>query len=345
MTDAWKSNKGEWSEAYTFLRLLVNPLVSAASYQLEAKPGKYYVAKGVRVNSEAGAITFRPMSEVFRLKPTDEGVSSKEIKNALPKILDAITKGEGAFSVPLVQNIYQRIGLSRFKSASSNKVDIELELPSLGGGQDATLGFSIKSMLGNASTLFNASQVTNLDYLLTLDFTPPEDLVPLKYHELRPHVHSGTVEFVDCAVATFKDNLEFFGSDFPKKLAGLVLTAYLVPGVTKLEESVSIWASDSGDQFAEAKLIFQLKSFLRASALGMKPSEPWSGDLEGYGGYIVVKPDGDLVCLHLENDDDFRSYLFNFTRFDFPKSELFKKSDVVGDKLQFSLNFQIRFIR
>jgi hypothetical protein len=345
MTEAWKSNKGEWSEAYTFLRLLVDPLVSAASYQLEAKPGKYYVAKGVRINSEAGLITFRPMAEVFRATATDEGVSSKEIKAALPKILEAISKGDGAFAIPLVQDLYTRIGLTRFKSASANKVDIELELPSLGGGQDASLGFSIKSMLGKASTLFNASQVTNIDYLLTSDFHPLEDLKTLKYHELRPYVQSGSAEFLDCAASTFKDNLEFFGSDFPKKLAGLVLTAYLVPGVTKLEESVSIWASDSGDQFAEAKLIFQLKSFLRASALGMKPSEPWSGDLEGYGGYIVVKPDGDLVCLHLENDDDFRSYLFNFTRFDFPKSELFKKSEVVGDKLQFSLNFQIRFIR
>ena len=260
-------------------------------------------------------------------------------------ILTEISEGERAFSSPTTQGIYERMGLSKFKAASTQKVDIELELPSLGGGQDATLGFSIKSMLGSPSTLFNASSTTNIRFSIQTDQTPEADLLSLKYHELRPHLQGQTIRYEGFELETFKDNLEFFGSDFPEKLASIVLAAYLGTGTTTLTEAITLWAADNGLQLAESKFAFQMKNFLRSTALGMKPGTPWQGDLEGYGGYIIVKPDGDLACLHLENDDDFKNYLLSHTKLDFPKSSLFSQSTVENGALNFSVNFQIRFLR
>jgi len=345
LTEVWTSNKGEWSEAYTFLRLLVNPLVSAANDDLEAKPGKYYLVKGINVAIDSSEVTVRPMESKYALMDSAKGVTSDEIRSSLPQILNEINSGERAFSIPIAQSIFERMGLNKFKAASSKKVDIELELPSLGGGQDAKLGFSIKSMLGSASTLFNASSTTNIRFSFTPSKVTPQEILGLKYHELRPFLQGEQISLEGFELETFKDNLEFFGSDFPEKLAQIVLTAYLGSGTTTLTEAITLWSADNGGQIAASKLTFQMKNFLRSTALGMRPGSPWQGDLEGYGGYLIVKPDGDLVCLHLENDDDFRSYLLSHTKFDFPKSSLFSRSSIQGSELHFSVNFQIRFIK
>ncbi len=345
MDNIWTSNKGEWSEAYTFLRLLTNPIISAADDFLEMKPGKYYVVKGLTLSTESQTLVVRPMEARYSFNESAKGVTNVEISEALPIILGEIAEGERAFSSPTTQRLFERMGLSKFKAASSQKVDIELELPSLGGGQDAKLGFSIKSMLGSPSTLFNASSTTNIRFSFEPEGLEPSSLVGLKYHELRPHLVEKAIEFRGYELETFKDNLEFFGIDFPEKLASVVLSAYLGSGTRTLTEAITIWAADNGGQLAADKFSFQMKNFLRATALGMRPGSPWTGDLEGYGGYIIVKPNGDLTCLHLENDDDFRNYLLSHTKLDFPKSSLFSPSFVDSDSLNFSVNFQIRFIK
>ena len=345
MSSIWTSNKGEWSEAYTFLRLLTNPIISAADDYLEMKPGKYYVVKGLTLTTDNETFLVRPMESKYCFSETSTGVTNEEISDALPRILNEISEGDRAFSSPTTQNIFERMGLSKFKAASSQKVDIELELPSLGGGQDAKLGFSIKSMLGSPSTLFNASSTTNIRFSFEPEDLDPRSLVELKYHELRRHLINKPIKFEGFELDIFKDNLEFFGIDFPQKLASVVLSAHLGSGTRALSEAITIWAADNGGQLAADKFTFQMKNFLRATALGMRPGTPWKGDLEGYGGYIIVKPTGDLTCLHLENDDDFRSYLLNHTRLDFPKSSLFSASFVEHARLNFSVNFQIRFIK
>ena len=345
MSSIWTSNKGEWSEAYTFLRLLTNPIISAADDYLEMKPGKYYVVKGLTLTTENQTFLVRPMEARYSFSESSSGVSNEEISDSLPKILHEISEGESAFSSPTTQRLFERMGLTKFKAASSQKVDIELELPSLGGGQDAKLGFSIKSMLGSPSTLFNASSTTNIRYSFSPEDLDPSGLVDLKYHELRPYLKDKPITFEGFDLEIFKDNLEFFGIDFPQKLAAVVLSAHVGAGTRTLSEAITIWAADNGGQLAADKFTFQMKNFLRATALGMRPGTPWKGDLEGYGGYIIVKPNGDLACLHLENDDDFRSYLLNHTRLDFPKSSLFSASHVEKERLYFSVNFQIRFIK
>jgi hypothetical protein len=91
---------------------------------------------------------------------------------------------------------------------------------------------------------------------------------------------------------------------------------------------------------------YKIKNFLEAIALGMVPSKPWDGFSQAHGGYIVVKHDGEIVCFHLYNHDEFRSYLFENTCLDTPSTtkydygKLYKEN---GDWF-FKLNLQIRFL-
>ena len=92
---------------------------------------------------------------------------------------------------------------------------------------------------------------------------------------------------------------------------------------------------------------YKIKNFLDAVALGMVPSKEWDGLTKAHGGYIVVKQDGRVVCYHLYNRDEFRSYLFENTKFESAGSNrhdyglLYRKAG----KLFIKFNLQIRFIK
>jgi HpaII restriction endonuclease len=90
---------------------------------------------------------------------------------------------------------------------------------------------------------------------------------------------------------------------------------------------------------------YKIKRFLTDIALGMMPSKVWSGALEATGGYLIVKENGDVLCYHIYNRNEFEDYLYantkletaSSTRYEFAK--IFEKTE----QLYFKLNLQIRF--
>lgn len=91
---------------------------------------------------------------------------------------------------------------------------------------------------------------------------------------------------------------------------------------------------------------YKIKNFMDAVALGMVPSKPWDGYSKAHGGYIVVKQNGDVVCYHLYNRDEFRSYLYENTRFEGASSSRHEYGSLYEEngQLFFKLNLQIRFL-
>lgn len=79
----------------------------------------------------------------------------------------------------------------------------------------------------------------------------------------------------------------------------------------------------------------------------MMPSKVWSGELDATGGYLIVKEDGDILCYHIYNRNEFEDYLLNNTKLETASSTrhdfgtIYKQN---GD-LFFKLNLQIRFIK
>jgi len=65
---------------------------------------------------------------------------------------------------------------------------------------------------------------------------------------------------------------------------------------------------------------YKIKGLLVDAALGMKGGTPWCGAYSATGGYIIVKKDGELLCYHIYNWNEFQDYLFYHTKIDFPDS-------------------------
>jgi hypothetical protein len=346
MPEKWTGNKGEWSEAYAFLALLTNPLIPASNYNLENIGGKYYVAKAIYMAAPDGQeIQFLPLQASY-VSSVGE-VNLEAIKKILPEALEYIKTQPSTFEMPAVQKILETLGIANFKASASTKIDIVLELPSLGGGQDQKLGFSIKSQLGSPSSLMNSSGATNAIWKVSTEESLGLLCVEEKNTDNRAFIKTHVSEFIFCGFTsdTFLSNLTYFGEDFPEKLALMVRNAFFGIGATSLLDQIQLVAADFPGAVEENKLRYQTKNFLRAVALGMMPAAAWSGDLEGYGGYLVVKNNGELACLHLENDDEFKNYLLNNVRFDWPSSSRTASNTFESGILTYHTNFSIRFIQ
>ena len=89
-----------------------------------------------------------------------------------------------------------------------------------------------------------------------------------------------------------------------------------------------------------------MKNFLTDIALGMTPATPWTGDFQATGGYIIVREDGEVLCYHLYNHNEFQEYLFKNTRFDTPSASRYEFGSIYkeNDKNYIKLNLQVRFI-
>lgn len=89
----------------------------------------------------------------------------------------------------------------------------------------------------------------------------------------------------------------------------------------------------------------KVKNFLTNSALGMTPAIAWQGKYQINGGYIIVREDGEILCYHLYNINEFQDYIFNSTYLDTASSSRhqFGKIYQIGSELFFKLNLQIRF--
>jgi hypothetical protein len=77
------------------------------------------------------------------------------------------------------------------------------------------------------------------------------------------------------------------------------------------------------------------------------PSKVWTGQYDATGGYLIIKENGDVLCYHIYNRNEFENYLFNNTKLDTASSSRHDFGTVYEEngELYFKLNLQIRFIK
>lgn len=130
----------------------------------------------------------------------------------------------------------------------------------------------------------------------------------------------------------------------PDLLANMLIDYYSGQGAAMMQLCASSGAKGLYG-LGVAETSYKVKSFLRAIALGLVPSRKWDTRLSTYGGYIIMRDDGMLLCYHLYNDDDFRDYLFNNTKLDTPSTSrhdfgyLYEQNEDIYIKLNLQVGF------
>jgi type II restriction enzyme len=351
-------NKGEWSEIYVFLKLLATGRLNAADENLDAIANAYYpIIKILReqnnssyefhIDSAIKLIDANSKEEVLAI-PISEFVEQSEI------LFKSLKKASGrSFSFPEVNEFLDKVKVSSLAANSRDKSDINIVVHDLNTGLKPKLGFSIKSMLGKNSTLFNAGNTTNFIYELRTDQKidinlinsieeQPKILNRLKALKVKPsfsHIQSSTLEL----------NLRLIDSDLPEILAEMLVLKYSTSGLSLFNKTIQLLKESNPLNFDMSQnhpfYEYKLKNFLTDSALGMTPATKWEGKYDATGGIIVVKQDGDIVCYHIYNRNEFQKYLVNNTRFEQASTSRYNFGSVYEEDGRYfiKLNLQIRF--
>lgn len=356
-------NKGEWSEVYVFLKLLADGRLNAADANLNAIPNVYYPI--IKILRQENHCSSREYQLNGNIKIVD-GSNGKEILD-IPieqfvirsqQLFQELRIAVGrSFGFADIEEFLHSIDINSLSALSTDKADIKVVVHDQNTGLQPQLGFSIKSMLGGNSTLFNPGNTTNFIYELigkgelNIDEINLISETPKIANRISAIRNRGfNLSYIGIQSSTLQLNLQLIDSDLPQILAELLLLKYSSPGLALLAPILTQLTINNplnfdlsqGHPFYE----YKIKNFLTDSALGMTPGRMWTGHYDATGGIIIVKENGELVCYHIYNRNEFQDYLLNNTRFEQASTSRYNFGDLYrqGDRILLKLNLQVRFI-
>jgi len=350
-------NKGEWSEVYTFLRLLAGGKLFAADDQLNRIEDMFFpILKIIREETHGISYEYYPDTEAGEVKIflNDKQLtclSSTVFDEEANHLFSAIASGKSAFEVTRTESFIRKIYMSKLKAPSSDKSDINIQIHDVSTGYKNVVGFSIKSELGSPPTLLNAGKTTNFIYEV-VGLRPTEidtiNAINTK-NKLIDRMAAilekgGSLTYIRMENVTFKNNLTMIDSQMPLIVAEM-LRHYYTKNVFDFV-GLAAHVSQVNPLLCSADFYkHKIKDLLCAIALGMKPATIWDGTDEASGGYIIVKTDGDVLAYHIYNRDAFRSYLLKNTRLEKGSSSKHDFCTLYEEngKVMVKLNLQIRF--
>lgn len=357
-----KGNKGEWSEFYTFLKLLSEKQLNGADENLQKIQDIFYPILKIIREEATGKMNYE-FADENKVRVIEAGtevalVDSEDLKSKIAEIFRAIRSNtDTTFEIPEADELMTRFHSKKLSAGNSHKEDITLQIHDQITGAMPEVGFSIKSMLGAASTLLNPSAATSFIYKVSgLDEGKIEEINAIDSRsKVRDRLaaiiaNGGSFSYAGITSDTFTKNLRRVDTVLPEIIAQLLLAFYSGKG-SGLPELISNLGDDETNiltfELDRSDYEFKIKGLLHNVALGMVPDTAWDGLLRAHGGYIIVREDGEVVCYHVYNADAFRAYLYKNTRFDTPSTTRYGFGKVYkkGNDLFIKLTLQIRFIK
>lgn len=356
-------NRGEWSEIYVFLRLLHLGKLYAADEDLNKLDNVFYNILNIIRKENIGSLEFQinKNNRISVVKTDTEELLGEfdvsDFKIAADQLYNEIISSKtSTFTSTDTEAFLNELNVATLKAKSNDKSDIRIKIHDINTGIEAVQGFSIKSRLGEASTLINAGKTTNfiyeitgeIDDLLMNEFNNCSNLIK-KRLEVLSSANCGIV-YHGMENKSFEGNLLMLDGDLPTICAEM-LHLYYAEGIRDVSKSLEKLSRTNpmnynltlGHPFYQ----YKFKKLLSECALGMTPAKTWNGMADATGGYIIVREDGEVLCYHLFNRNEFESYLIKNTKFETASTSRHQFGSIYkeNDKYYLKLNLQIRFIK
>ena len=342
--NVWEFNRGEWTEAYVFLKLLGNGRVYGANSDFEKDDNVYMDIHHILRYDTVGLLRFERDQEAnvtaslndvaFKVVCCDE---LAEKASLLYSTIRDVTTNQRKFSAHILQAYLEALHFSSPKAPTlppeakeryGNKTDIIISSEASTDHTIITEGYSIKSHLGSASTLFNSSSNSGIKYEISgcteklmhvINAIPSEKGI---FEFIRNH-RDLSLTMVSGKCQTFEENLENVDSNFL-----LFLNALLLVQIEYYEKARSSDVKDIVEKVIELNPLNKahpeiwypkkMKDFLYDAFAGLTASKLWDGVRRISGGYIDVDKDGNILYYRAISDDVFSSYLYKNTFIDRP---------------------------
>ncbi|AQY52088.1 Type II restriction endonuclease HpaII [Listeria weihenstephanensis FSL R9-0317] len=355
-----KGNKGEWSELYVFLKLLGDGKLYAADENMKKIEDIFYGIIKIIREDKLHNLEYVYDGEITIVDANTDNtllvLPDTYFKSAATKLLQEIKLNKNSFEIPEISQLAQNISYTNLKANSSSKTDITLMIHDYKTGFQTETGFSIKSRLGSPATLLNASRATNFEYKISNKKLSNHEVMTFNnisnFKEKFQYLNEigADIMFNRVCSKVFEYNLKLVDTGLPEVIASLLKKSFsssnrIITDLTHLiaEENVFSIPEDEALTFYS----YKVKELLTNIALGMVPAKNWNGVYETTGGYIIVKEDGDVLCYHVYNRNEFRDYLFLNTKLEVGSTnrhEFGLIEEIDGEQF-LNLNLQIRFTR
>ncbi len=357
-------NKGEWSEIYAFLRLLEIKKLYAADADLNKKDDMFYNIINIIRTEPIGKLEFRinRTDDTVTIVNTEDNTELLtlpccEFKQAADRLYHEIVSATASsFELPNTTEFLDLLNVKTLKAKSTDKSDIRIKIHDINTGYETVQGFSIKSRLGSPSTLINAGKTTNFIYEITGnindDIMNEFNTCSKKFKDRFEVLNNNScdIKYASMENDMFESNLLLIDGDLPK-ICAYMLKEYYSSGVNTVRNSLDSldehnplgYDLSKGHPFYE----YKFKKLLAECALGMLPSKVWDGTADATGGYIIVREDGEVLCYHLFNRNEFEIYLINNTKFETASTSRHGFGSIYKEngKYYLKLNLQVRFIK
>ena len=326
-----KGNKGEWSEVYTLLKVISDKKLLAGDSNLNKIETLIFPIIKVLRDETNGTFEFSYDNDLVIVKNGEKEIriSVLEFQKKAHFLLTKLKeKTNSTFSILEIENFINSFDSHSLKAKSTVKSDIRIVIHDQRTGINPELGFSIKSQLGSASTLLNAGKTTNFIYKINNLNLTQKQISEINEIETRSKIKDriekiielgGSLQFQKTESSIFGNNLVLIDSALPKIIAESLELFFTSTFSTIVELTNQISVKNPLDYNLETNHPFysyKIKRFLTDIALGMIPSKVWNGELDATGGYLVVKENGEVLCYHIYNRNEFEDYLFANTKLD-----------------------------
>lgn len=349
-------NKGEWTELYTFLKLIVDRELPFSDTNLNPTAEKLSVHKITTLNmTQEIKLSGNQVSVLDNF--SGEIMSNLDItESEIDKLRDDIISGKGTFELDYVEKIFENFGIEIVRGGTSTqKADIVLDV-GYQGQRFQSVGFGIKSYLGAKPTLLNASG-SNTNFVYELVGFKEEYLEEVNAinttHKIKDRIakiitKGCEFKFAQVEAQTMQNNLEILDDGMPSLISKMLINFYL-NRISSVDDNLTALIKNDLELHSSTIGLdgyqIKLKRLLVAILLGMFTGKKWDGKFTANGS-IVVKQSGSQVAFHIVKLDVLENYLLRTIEFDTPSTTRHRFASVYKErdgKFYFKLNLQLRY--
>lgn len=357
----FEANKKEWSEIYTFFRLLSDGYVTMGTAQAKSSENKWLIAM-IQREEHDGTRQYFIENDQIRI------VSEKETRSfprgdfgTVANIIfegvkssseDEVTSPEG------VEEFLDEIGIFNLEAKTNDRTDLSVAF----WHPDAPLtGLNIRSRIGKMNPLLDGGRPANLKFELSgVKFAVPTvNKVnaldsPNEVSERLMLIErlGGVLKYADVADRVFRSNLLMIDLHFPRMLAEM-LRVMQWEGITRVSELTEAIQTINPLKIKDELInkhgfyVFKMKQFLITLALGMRPAKIYNGTDSTVEGMLLINGNGEVLCYHKSDRETFENFLFLNTRFEIGATEKDKYGYLEKENgiYYFKLNAKIGFTK
>lgn len=328
---AFEATKKEWSELYTFFRLLADGYVCLGTPQGKRDDEKRWPIAMIQREEHDGSRRYYIEGEEIHIvgEQIDKKLPREDFLAVAELILSAIKSSseEEVASPDGVEEFLDEASIFDLEAKTEDRTDFSVAF----WHSDAPLtGFNVRSRLGKMNPLLDGGRSANLKFELSgVKFATPT-VSKVNALETQNEVADrmmlierlgGVLKYTDVADRVFRSNLLMIDLHFPRLLAEMLRTMQ-VDGMNRINELTELMKTVNPLKIKEELIVkhgfyeFKMKQFLLTLALGMRPAKIYNGMDSAVEGFLILDGSGEVLCYHKSEKKTFEDFLFLNSRFE-----------------------------